>query len=275
MSLGKRLKLLLRSGSPAFAADFMRAEAAPGSGGGLGSTLWRAGDGHALHYRRGTSDLGTIYDVLLKPGAKAEYWLPEGLEARVVLDIGANIGAASRYLAHRFPQARVHAFEPVPENAELLRRNAACCERIACHAYGLGAADGELELHMPASGSVDSYSMAVAGAPGSGVRAPVRAVRAVIEELSLKQVDVIKIDTEGAEHEILAAFPDEVLRGASWIYGELHSANIAAPSDFRALDRLSPWFSVEVRKSMFKDNYFFDACRKDLRKRFRGFRRGR
>lgn len=277
MSLRKRLKLLLRSGSFDFASDFMAAEADPGGERGLRSYVWRTGDGAEVHYRRGTSDLGLIYDVLLKPGAKAEYWLPEGLEARVVLDIGANIGVASRYLAHRFPLARVHAFEPVPDNVDLLRRNAACCERIACHAYGLGAADGEFELRAPdaAGYGKDGYSLVAEGASGTAVRAPVRNVRAALEELGLREVDVIKIDTEGAEHQILAAFPDEVLGGASWIYGELHSANIAAPSDFKALDRLSRWFSVEVRKSLFKDNYFFDACRKDLRRSFRGFRRGR
>ncbi len=69
----------------------------------------RAGDGGEIAFRRGTSDLSLIYDVLLKPGDKSEYWLPPALQPRTILDIGGNIGVASRYLAHHVPSARVIA----------------------------------------------------------------------------------------------------------------------------------------------------------------------
>jgi FkbM family methyltransferase len=255
----------------------MEAEADPDGVRGVRSYVWGAGDGEDVHYRCGTSDVGLVYDVLLKPRAKAEYWLPTGLEAGVVLDIGANVGVTSRYLAHRFPRARVHAFEPVADNVELLRRNAACCERIVCHPYGLGPKDGEFELRAPDARGYNrgGYSLVAEGTIGAVVRAPIRNVRAVLKELEMREVDVIKIDTEGAEYQILSAFPEEVLSKVSWIYGELHCAHIAAPTGFKVLDHLSPWFDVEVHKSMFKRTYFFDACRKDLGSRFGGFRRRR
>ena len=69
----------------------------------------RAGDGGEIAFRRGTSDLGLIYDILLKPGDKGENWLPPALQPRTILDIGGNIGVASCYLAHHVPSARVIA----------------------------------------------------------------------------------------------------------------------------------------------------------------------
>lgn len=42
----------------------------------------------------------------------------------VIVDAGANIGAASRWFSVLYPQAVVVAVEPDPENLEILRRNA-------------------------------------------------------------------------------------------------------------------------------------------------------
>ena len=273
MTPAKFLKVALRARSPAFARAY--AEAARGEGRGLGRYAWRAGDGGEIAFRRGTSDLGLIYDILLKPGDKGEYWLPPALEPRTILDIGGNIGVASRYLAHRFPGARVHAFEPVPANVALLRQNASHSGRIEVHAYALGGEDGELSLSLPdASGfNQGGYSAFAGGA--AGLRAPVRRVEGALAEAGIDSVDVIKIDTEGAEYAILSAFPERVLAGAKWIYGELHSDGVSQAADFRTLDYLSRWFDIETAKSVRKRNYFFDACRRDLAPAFRDFRRFR
>lgn len=273
MSPGKILKVAWRARSVAFALD---CAAGTGTTPQKRSFLWRGGDGAPVAYRRGTSDAGLIYDLLLKPGPKGEYWLPEGLEARTVLDIGANVGIASRYLARRFPQARVHAFEPVPENAALLRENAAHCDRIVVHAFALGPQDGEVRLASPDPTGYNrgGYSAFAAAASGA-LLAPVKRVERALAEAGIASVDVIKIDTEGAELAILSAFPEPILSRVQWIYGELHRGSIAEPADFRTLDFLSRWFDVAFTKPIRKRTWFFDACRRDLAARFRDFRRYR
>lgn len=275
MTLGKFLKVALRARSFAFARAYGEAARGEGRGLGHGHYAWRGGDSADLAFRRGTSDLGLIYDILLKPGNKGEYWLPPELQPRTILDIGGNIGVASRYLSHRFPAARVHAFEPVPANVALLRQNAAHSNRIEVHAFALGGADGELMLSLPdASGfNQGGYSAFAGGHAQVGV--PVRQVEGALAAAGIDAVDVIKIDTEGAEFSILSAFPERVIAGAKWIYGELHSDGIAAAADFRTLDYLSRWFDIETAKSVRKRNYFFDACRRDLSPAFRNFRRYR
>lgn len=275
MSPGKILKVLWRSRSLKFAAAYRGGPAA--CDGGRGVYAWHEGDGADVHFRRGTSDVGIIYDVLLKPARKAEYWLPEALQPEVILDIGGNIGVTSRYLAHRFPRARVHAFEPVPANLELLRENTAGNSRILVHPYALGPEDGTIALGSPDPSGYNQggYSAFATARGDSSISAPVRSVRSALTEAAVGGVDVIKIDTEGAEYSILSAFPEALISGARWIYGELHSEGIAQRADFKVLDLLSNWFEIEVYKPLRKKNYFFDACRRDLCGEFRGFRRYR
>jgi len=107
------------------------------------------------------------------------------------------------------------------------------------------------------------------------VRGQVRAVAEVLGELGETRIDIIKIDVEGAEYEILEAFPDRVLAEATWIYGELHAEMAGAAPAFALLSRLARWFDIEVHKSLRKRNWFFDACSKRASERFRRFRRAR
>src|SRR5262249_52956771 len=155
-------------------------------------------------YRPGTSDVSIVYDILFR---RSEYWLPEDLAPRCILDIGGNIGIAARYLAWRFPQAELHSFEPVPDNLALMRRNLEGTA-VRAHAVGFGGETGAFDFHTPAAapGDVSGYSrFGSAGAASRTVRADIRAVTEALRELGLGTIDVIKIDVEGAEHDIISA----------------------------------------------------------------------
>jgi FkbM family methyltransferase len=273
MALTKALKVLARSRSLQFARDYMDAQAGAALDGSEGSVLWWCGDRRPVHYRKGTSDVGLIYDILFKPGRKSEYWLPQALQANVVLDIGANVGIAARYLAHRFPGAEIHAFEPILENQTQLRRNVAGT-RVQVHEFGLGSTAGEVTFSLPdgARENRGSYSQ-FAGEGALSVKGQVRAVNRALAELGVSAIDVLKIDVEGAEHDILGAFPDSQLAAITWIYGELHSPAADAQPAFEVLARLARWFDIEVYKPLRKRSWFFDACNRNASKRFRDFRR--
>lgn len=64
-----------------------------------------------------------------------------------------------------------------------------------------------------------------------------------------------------------------MLARALWVYGELHSENLNPGLAFGVLERLAPWFDIEVHKGLRKQNWFFDACNRTLSGRFRKFRR--
>jgi FkbM family methyltransferase len=275
MSLAKTLKVLARSRSRSFTRDFNAYQGGQGSS-GTASVTWWNGDGRAVHYRRGTSDAGLVYDILFKPGRKSEYWLPEDIEPKVVLDVGGNIGIAARYLSFRFPSAQVHSFEPVPANYELARRNLAQT-RACVHPFGLAGKSAMVDLGLPTGADANrgGFSLYCVGDGARTIRGEVRAADQALAELGLASADVIKLDVEGAEHDIIAALPDSVLAGATWIYGELHSELVDPRNAFRVLERLAAWFDIGMHKPLRKRNWFFDACNRRYSARFRDFRRGR
>src|SRR5688572_6336531 len=72
---------------------------------------------HPLWLRLKTSDLPTLQKVW-----RDEEYRFDG-DPKFIVDAGANIGIASIYFATKFPNARVIAIEPEPENFTLLEKN--------------------------------------------------------------------------------------------------------------------------------------------------------
>jgi FkbM family methyltransferase len=247
---GHYLKWLLRSRSLQFTRDRDASHYVPGA---VSSFRMR---GSSMHYRPGSSDPEVIYKILLRRGAKAEYYIPEEFNPSSVWDIGGNIGAASIYFSECYPRAEIHSFEPMPENHAMIARNIEGRERIRMHPFALGATDGMLEIRPSDSsrnlGGFSFYDAGTAKTQGQKVR--MRTPQMVIEDGTAPAPDLIKIDAEGAEYDILTAFEPRVLERVGWITGELHGNR-----SFALLEFLSQWFDVEVKKTLGKRLFNFLA----------------
>ena len=257
VSFKTKVKLLARSGSLAFLRDCL----APYGGGRLGGIKR---NGMQLHYRVGSSDPWMIYNHLMKPRHRDEYAPPQEFgmapeAVATVLDIGANVGVTALYFSQMFPNARIYAFEPVAENFAVLQKNIASCARIRGCNFGLGAADAELEMFASDNPSnFGGFSLHAAGSDTSRkLRIRVRHAASALKELSVDKVDVIKIDTEGAEYDILTSLPQEILSRAKYIVGELHGNK-----DFALLEYLSRWFDIGLRKKISGRLFNFQAVAK-------------
>lgn len=136
---------------------------------------------------------GTTYPVL-----------PFVDDVEVVLDAGANCGAASVYFAHHYPDARIHSCEPGSHQRAFLERNVARHPGITVHPIGLHDHDGELPLYQ---GLDDSGSSSLipgewnADEPTETVT--VRAAGPWAAELGLDRLDIVKLDVEGCEVPVL------------------------------------------------------------------------
>lgn len=258
-SLKLRSKVLLRSRSLEFTREYFKRD-------GDGSLRTYEWNGIPVSYRSGTSDAGLIYNILLKRGSKAEYALPPEAalaagEVKRVLDIGANVGIASLYFAATFRNAEVHAFEPVQANCEVLKANARWLPRIHVHEYALGAHDGELELYHSDDrtnlGGFSSHTLGVNSARSQKV--PLRHAGRALQALGIDQADVIKIDTEGAECEILTALDPALLGSVRVIMGELHGRR-----DFELLHYLQPMFHIGAKKQLRTRLFNFFAVNRRL-----------
>jgi FkbM family methyltransferase len=140
----------------------------------------------------------------------------------VVIDIGAHIGMFAIYTALRFPQLVIHAFEPFPENFELLEqnldRNGITTVRI--HRQGV-TGDGrllEMVTNPQNSGGSTCYSHTLDHGRSTGI--PSTTLDHIFDSLGIDKCKLLKIDCEGSEYEIL--FSTHSLSRVEYLSGEFH-----------------------------------------------------
>ena len=215
--------------------------------------------GRDIFYRPATSDPLAIYQVLLRRGGKAEYYVPPALEPSVILDIGSNIGTSILFFREKFPAAKIYGFEPHPGTFRILQKNVAGLPDIEVFNYALGAENADVSV--PFDGA-DFSRFTLAKDPGgdwSGPLAPtvcqVKHAGHIARDLGLTKVDLIKIDCEGAEYDVLTSLPPDLLSQCKWIVGEMHDA-----SAFQLLSLLSAHFDLDLKKTMFAPFFRFHAC---------------
>lgn len=245
------LKVLVRSRSLSFTINALRS--VPGKS--LAKWRWH---GYDISYRPGTSDPFGIYQVLLRRGDKAEYYVPPALDPKVIVDIGSNIGASILSFHEQFPSAKIFGFEPHPETFRILQSNVGGIHSVSAFNYGLGSEDSTISV--PFEGQDFSGFAVKSGLGKSAVGAAstfcqVKHAGMALRDLGILKIDLIKIDCEGAEHDILAALPQDLLRQCKWIVGEMHDS-----SGFKLLALLAPHFELDLKKKMFSPFFRFHAC---------------
>ena len=251
VSFRDMLKILARSRSLRFTSDMVRV--VPSAL--LGRLRW---SGRDVFYRSGTTDPFVLYQVLLKGGRKAEYYVPPAIRPRTILDIGSNIGASIIYFHHRFPDAKIFGFEPHPDTFRILKQNVADLPGVTVFKYGLGASQQRLAVRADKVnyGAFNTRGrFKDRGAPAAPVECEVRRLDEVLRELGITQVDLLKIDCEGAEGDVFSTLPDEILNQCQWIVGEFHDH-----TGFEVLARLAPHFHLDLKKRMFGQRFRFHAC---------------
>jgi FkbM family methyltransferase len=190
----------------------------------------------------------------------SEYKLPVPIDPRVIADIGANIGLTALYFAVTYPNARIFCFEPLPENINLLRLNTApFADRITIIPKGLGQHEGVFTYHL----SDDPRNFG-GGAfhdlgcdPARSRHLPVTTLHQACRELHIHRIDLLKIDTEGAEWPVFRGAPPHLIENCQAIIGELHSNN-----DQDLLSSLSHTHHLGYSKTFHQNNYPFVAIRK-------------
>lgn len=68
--------------------------------------------------------------------------------ATIIIEAGAFDGRDTLLIAKQFPQATIHAFEPVPDIFELLTKNTAHVPNIVRHAYALSYHNGTAQFYV-------------------------------------------------------------------------------------------------------------------------------
>lgn len=169
-----------------------------------------------VRLRTGTSDVEVFEKIFIDE----EYKLPFERPVGTILDLGANIGLASVYYALAFPDATIVAVEPSSENIALLRSNVAAFPKIRVVHAAAWSKDGPLAMVDPGMGP---WGMRVEDSQHRDESAVVEGLRVstLLDRQGIKNLDLLKVDIEGAEKEVFGTSEDWIGRvGAAVV--ELH-----------------------------------------------------
>ena len=126
-----------------------------------------------------------------------------GMQPKVIIDAGANIGLTATYLASHFPSAQIICLEPDESNFNQLKRNIELCNHAHFHLIqkSLWSSDRDLSIHRNFRDK-QSWSLQVAPASQNQSFVSGISVSSLIKHFEIEQIDIFKIDIEGAEGEI-------------------------------------------------------------------------
>lgn len=116
----------------------------------------------------------------------------------IILDIGANVGAFSVWSTYRWPDSTIYAYEPIRESYEYLKTNTQHLKNVEIHNVAIGAHD-DTARRMFYGGINRGQSSLYQGVEQRDYGETVN----VISASSLPYAHFVKIDTEGAELEIV------------------------------------------------------------------------
>ncbi len=140
----------------------------------------------------------------------------------VVIDVGAWIGPLSLYAAHRVKQ--VYSLEPDPVAFQELKANLLLNPQLPITAIplALDAQNGRKPLYIRTFPGCSGSSLAHPGS-GKSVNVSTSTIESLLSKFKIPKVDFMKIDTEGAEFELIPAMRSFLSEHQPTLYLSLHA----------------------------------------------------
>ena len=128
---------------------------------------------------------------------KGEYDIPYENSNPIILDIGGNVGGFCLWANKRWKNSKIYSYEPIKKNFDLLKLNTKDLENIMVMNLAIGSKTEQRRMYYGAHnvGECSFQQGAEQIEEGEDV--------SVVAANLLPKADIVKIDTEGAEIEIL------------------------------------------------------------------------
>jgi FkbM family methyltransferase len=173
--------------------------------------------------------LPVFKEVFMRDGYDEQFLnahLPNGA---VVLDVGANIGLFAAYVANLQPLVHIHCFEPLPENALVLRQNATACPAFAAAITVVPAAltgghSASISFYADASKPFSQTASTIPGFLNNNdcITVPAVQLSNYTSANGISCIHLLKLDCEGSEYDILYDANPQVLAMVQALIVETH-----------------------------------------------------
>jgi len=181
----------------------------------------------------------------------------------VIVDAGANIGLFTILMTRQNPRCRVIALEPFAENFQYLEANVAraCPKNVTCHEVALGAGSGRGQMRTVGTRSLD-HVLHFEATEAFGI--PVIPLAGLFDLVHADEIDFLKVDIEGSEHEVFASASPELLGRFTRIAMEYHDQIV--PGTLKLLQSaLRSSHEIAVHPSQLEGCGILLARRRDLK----------
>lgn len=169
-----------------------------------------------IFLRAGTSDVLAFIQIFVD----GELGFDILTSPRNIVDAGANIGLASIYFAHRFPDAKILALEIDQANFELLTLNTKAYPNISCTKTALWSGEAQVAIVNPTDEPWAFRVVEVENGHPKSLRA--QGVAGLMQYFKNQRIDLLKIDVEGSEKEVFQNGASEWIDHIGMIAVELH-----------------------------------------------------
>jgi FkbM family methyltransferase len=200
-----------------------------------------------IYIRDKFADKYTFKQVFLED----QYNFKFPLTPSTMLDGGANIGLASVYFAHRFPNTKIVAVEPNEENFKMILKNTVNYPNVFAKQGGIWNDNKRLVIIDKAA--YDNSFMVTEVAENTPDSLPAFSIHSIMQEQGWSTLDVLKLDIEGSEKEVFEKNVEEWLPHTRMLIIEVHDnmRKGAAKSVFAAISKYDFTFSMHHENLVF------------------------
>lgn len=173
----------------------------------------------------------------------------------VVLDFGASTAGFSHEVS-RLYGATCHAVEATSQNFAAIKES----ERVRKHHFAVGGSDSPIEIGLPTA--EEHWGTVLTVGQGNSETVPGTTLESFLNRIEVTQVDLMKVDIEGAEIAMFDTASDEILGCVAQITIEFHDFMEASmgPDVRRVIDRLTGlgFFHVVFTRNFHGDVLFLN-----------------
>jgi FkbM family methyltransferase len=140
------------------------------------------------------------------------------LKISTVFDVGANVGEWSEIASKKFSNAHIHTFELSERTFETLRRRHQGNKRILLNNFGLSDMSGEFSykdygLNSGANSLITDSSFHEKMVQSELIIGKLQTGKQYCQQEGINEIDLLKVDVEGAEHLVLQGFEEMLHSG--------------------------------------------------------------